>query len=322
MAHRDPYLFFAGLYPTAQEAVSVARRAGLPIHMIVTDGPAIVIWGSILSQAIRRNMLSALQSTVRLDYPEVGPLPTLDDTSEVEPPPTPSRFAPVTPKTLREYEGITGSQPTFLPIGFLAKGVARARSVARVVCQDGRLGSGFLLDDNLLVTNNHVVRSQEEAQLARAEFGYELTEQGAIRPPVSFELDPARGFCTSPADEDDWTIVRVKNDANKDWGSIPLLRGEAKPEQFVNIVQHPGGGPKQIALYHNVVVSSDDSRVQYLTDTMPGSSGLPVFDSDWRLVAIHHANVWLRQPGAKESRFCNEGIAVNILMAALSSKLR
>jgi V8-like Glu-specific endopeptidase len=101
--------------------------------------------------------------------------------------------------------------------------------------------------------------------------------------------------------------------ANQDWGAVAVGSALTQPERFVNIIQHPGGGPKQIALYHNVVVSANVDRVQYLTDTMPGSSGSPVFDSAWQLVAIHHAGGWLKQPGSKEIRFCNEGIAVKVL---------
>jgi hypothetical protein len=36
---------------------------------------------------------------------------------------------------------------------------------------------------------------------------------------------------------------------------------------FVNIIQHPDGGPKQITLYHNVITAVRDMLVQFLTDT-------------------------------------------------------
>jgi hypothetical protein len=85
---------------------------------------------------------------------------------------------------------------------------------------------------------------------------------------------------------DDWTAVRVKGDPTP-WGYLDLVDTTVKVNDYVNIVQHPSGLPKQIALYHNVVAYADDSRVQYLTDTEPGSSGSPVFDSHWRVVAIH-----------------------------------
>ena len=49
---------------------------------------------------------------------------------------------------------------------------------------------------------------------------------------------------------------------------------EIDVKDFVNIIQHPGGMKKQIALYHNLVVYSDVNRVQYLTDTLPDPPAL------------------------------------------------
>ena len=54
-----------------------------------------------------------------------------------------------------------------------------------------------------------------------------------------------------------------------------------------------------------------EGRVQYLTDTLPGSSGSPVFDKDWRLVALHHSGGWITEPGSKETFYRNEGIHVD-----------
>jgi V8-like Glu-specific endopeptidase len=56
----------------------------------------------------------------------------------------------------------------------------------------------------------------------------------------------------------------------------------------VFVIQHPRGGPKQIVMANNEVDFVDDTIVHYSTDTLPGSSGSPVFDWQWRLVALHH----------------------------------
>jgi endonuclease G len=41
---------------------------------------------------------------------------------------------------------------------------------------------------------------------------------------------------------------------------------------------------------NNLLVSVDDeTRLTCQTDTMPGSSGSPVFSDEWQLVALHHA---------------------------------
>ena len=85
------------------------------------------------------------------------------------------------------------------------------------------------------------------------------------------------------------------------------------------IIQHPGGGQKQIALSHNVVAFADDRRLQYLTDTLEGSSGSPAFDMDWKVVALHHAGGWLREPGTKQRVYRNEGIHINVVIDGLKT---
>ncbi len=63
-------------------------------------------------------------------------------------------------------------------------------------------------------------------------------------------------------------------------------------------------------------------RVQYLTDTLPGSSGSPVFDTDWNLIALHHSGGWLTEPNAatKSTYYRNEGIAIDSIIQDLAAK--
>ncbi len=50
-----------------------------------------------------------------------------------------------------------------------------------------------------------------------------------------------------------------------------------------------------------------ENRVRYTTDTEPGSSGSPVFNNRWDLIAIHHAagrwdagaNAWVSNEGMR-----------------------
>ena len=49
-------------------------------------------------------------------------------------------------------------------------------------------------------------------------------------------------------------------------------------------------------------------RLQYTTDTMPGSSGSPVFNDEWHVVAIHHAGGDLVKNSQGDKVFANEGM--------------
>jgi hypothetical protein len=165
-----------------------------------------------------------------------------------------------------------------------------------------------------------VIPSKEVARQSKVQFNYQETAAGLAAPVDDFALKPEDGFATSPMEGgDDWTAVRVHGDPNAEWGALELAEVTTKAEDFVNIIQHPNGLAKQIALYHNVVAFADDRRVQYLTDTLPGSSGAPVFDSHWRVVALHHSGGWLTEPGSKRVFFRNEGIRINAVLRGLAA---
>jgi len=176
-------------------------------------------------------------------------------------------------------------------------------------------GTGFLTGNDLLITNHHIIPTKEDAQRTTVRFNYQKTAAGASAQAVEYKLDPASGFGTDAAD--DWTAVRVMCNPSADWGTLDLADATIKVADYVNIIQHPGGLDKQIALYHNVVVFADDRRVQYLTDTLGGSSGSPVFDSEWRVVALHHSGGWIPEPGTDKMYFRNEGVHIRTLLNGL-----
>lgn len=315
----------ADLYPFQADSVRIVNEAGLRPAFISFNNKAIDNWHSILTEADKTDHILDLIHAVRRDYPENPILIQATDAQTNKLSSLTNLPAPELDKELPwrrnpsadNLEKIMGKQSTLLPISFLEVGLQRARSVARVRRQTGELGSGFLTSANIFVTNNHVLETEQQAASAIIQFNYQQTPAGLDLESARFELDPSQGFLTSVVD--DWTFVRVKGDANTDWGAIVIEPVEIRTVEHVNIIQHPSGGPKQIALYHNVVTFADDRRVQYLTDTLPGSSGSPVFDDLWRVVALHHSGGWVEQPGTKQRLFRNEGININLIERALVS---
>lgn len=59
--------------------------------------------------------------------------------------------------------------------------------------------------------------------------------------------------------------------------------------QSVSIIQHPKGNRKEIVVYDNRVQAIYQNWIQYETDAEPGSSGSPLFNSQWQLVGLHHS---------------------------------
>ncbi|MHA2308892.1 MAG: trypsin-like serine peptidase [Candidatus Heimdallarchaeaceae archaeon] len=93
------------------------------------------------------------------------------------------------------------------------------------------------------------------------------------------------------------------------WGFIQLRDNMTyTTPQHVNVIQHPRGRHKEVALQENHLTHIYLTRVRYTTDTEPGSSGSPVFDNGWDLISIHHAagephatlpNTWINNEGMR-----------------------
>src|SRR5262249_16681449 len=64
---------------------------------------------------------------------------------------------------------------------------------------------------------------------------------------------------------------------------------EFKANTPLSIVQHPNTASLKLAFDTKALIALNDNktRIRYRTNTDPGSSGAPVFDGDWRLVALH-----------------------------------
>ena len=64
------------------------------------------------------------------------------------------------------------------------------------------------------------------------------------------------------------------------------------------------------------------SVVHYRTPTEPGSSGSPVFNSVWKVIAIHHAGgeAMPRLNGQPGTYAANEGIRIDFLRKTIDSQ--
>lgn len=201
-------------------------------------------------------------------------------------------------------EKVNGTN-NLLPVDFLAKGLERAKAVCRILTPGG-LGTGFLVDHGVLMTNHHVISDMEAAELSFAEFEYE--EQKVS---IKVKLKPDELFITSPEDELDFTIVACETDGLKGITPVSLLRNPMTiiRGEFVNIIQHPRGRKKELAIQENKVTYVYDKSIHYTTDTEEGSSGAAVFNNDWQLVALHRGG----RPG--------EPVNVGIRIPAIVGKL-
>jgi endonuclease G len=181
-------------------------------------------------------------------------------------------------------------------------GIRAARSVGRIQIppgpgERGGYATGFMIAPGLLLTNWHVFKTAEAASRARIQFAYETDSAGNDRIPTSYSFVPDRFFVN---DKDlDYCVVAV-NPVSKQgpealasfgWLRLNPQLGKTDYGQYLSIIQHPGGQLKQAAIRENRLLPFEDADdfLTYQSDTFRGSSGSPVFNDFWDVVALHHA---------------------------------
>ena len=224
--------------------------------------------------------------------------------------------APISPQTNIEewhgtesvddvYEKIIGEN-TLIHIYMLEHALNAANAVARVEIPGKGVGSGFLISFDLLMTNHHVISSIPEMEKAEVTFNYQLGIDEKPIPPLPFRIKPDGLFYTNK--ELDYTIIQLE--VASEIIPLPLKRLKVQKGERVAIIQHPGGHFKKISMQNNFVEYADEREVQYTNSTEPGSSGSPVFNERFEVVAIHHSGGMLLEPTTKRKYLRNGGSSV------------
>lgn len=315
------------LVPYSEGITKYVNAAGLKPQYINTNGNALDIWNNVLSEADKRGKVDDLVRAVLNRYPDNPFLKSALGDKEIDYSLSPdidkiSEWYGVSADTL---EVLTMGRSTLLPINFLEKGVQKSKAVGKVEIKTGtnsvKVGTGFLfrvkgIEELFFITNYHVINDSKDIDRTKIIFDYQLAVDDNTVQSKSFSIDKNGPWYCSAVHEYDATIFRLLDDNGvlAQYGYLELKEIKVCPNDFVNIIHHPGGEMKQISLYHNIVTNVNGRVVQYLTDTLKGSSGAPVFNSDWEVVALHHSGGSEKTgeaslPVGVKSR--NEGVFIN-----------
>lgn len=232
---------------------------------------------------------------------------------------------------------------TSLPAAFLQLMAEQRRTVGRISAfgtnykgvRGTWAGTGFLVAKNILLTNHHVLNSVEVAKAASIDFDYEVStadltagkQEPSMQPGKrSYRLDPGRLFLTSPASNGglDFTFVWVDTDSEGPASAITMRRAAfaIAPGEQAFVIHHPQGHGKRVSVDDVDVLDINATVVRYTSDTMPGSSGSPVFDRQGRLFALHHASrgMSINRPDGRLLNVLNEGIKIAAIVSDLERR--
>lgn len=113
----------------------------------------------------------------------------------------------------------------------------------------------------------------------------------------------------------DYAILQVEGAPGDVWGTATVRRAPPRPGAGLLVIHHPGGLPKHVTRGQcraaRPATDSVGTQLFHLCDTLPGSSGAPIFaDSDGAMIGIHRAG-----PAVVSADSTNFGI----LMAAMDT---
>lgn len=267
--------------------------------------------------------LAEIEKTVEAAYGGDEPLAELTDTPEVL---------------------IFGGAGEWVSSAFIEQAQLAGRGVARLrvprysggafIHPVGGVGTGWLIAPTLLLTNHHVIEARDrneppasgadfERQGGQTELWFDYHREGQDVNAVT-----AAAVVVSSR-ELDYALLRLPDTASlAGRRQIAVLphRPDLGRGARLNIVQCPGGGPLRYAIRNNFFVGLGQRpyEMRYLTDTREGSSGAPVLDDSWQVVAMHRGfkkvNPGLYQAEAGKTelvKYHNEGIVISDILLDL-----
>lgn len=283
------------------EYESMLRQLAEVWGLAANTGPGSTLLPLLQAKLLQREGGEVLVGPSEVDKPEPQPSPEGD-----------------------AFRRVFGTQ-RFTTTRWFENALDRCRGVARIQDEVGDgVGTGFLvvgtdlhpgLPPVVLITNAHVIPKAIQPDEAFLAFrGLEDFTEPGVR--------VRRVLWSSPPNELDATIVEPEQ-LPAGVLSCPLARNlpplDADPRERVHVIGHPLGRPDlQLSILDNHLLDYDDTVVHYRSPTEPGSSGSPVMDKRWAVIALHHSGdnemPRLHGTGVYEA---NEGIRIDQIQKAL-----
>lgn len=303
-------------YYQEKEAINIIRQAGIdPSYINFSSSPR-SMWHDIIEISSRMGKLRDLISATTMDSKASGIQLRLTELLS----PTPVVEAPFTggiswrSENRRLIERTLGAKSTWLDVSFLEIALKKSPAVARVLSWFGTAkyyGNGFLVGRDTLLTNHHVLFNWKQndtlASKVEIQFNYQFGANNQLQQTNNYEGEPSS---IKGVREHDWAIIKLREPLPASYPTLSLGLSNPQQDDRVYIIQHTNGGPKQIGLHRNIIRYVDNNIIHYLTETAPGSSGSPIFNEKWEVIALHHCWTKSIDSETNATEYRNEGINI------------
>jgi hypothetical protein len=169
------------------------------------------------------------------------------------------------------------------------------------------LGTGFLVADDLVLTNYHVIFEKPGVSATAVQFRFDLSEtDGSLAQSDATTVQPVQkslpnheewGDSVDPGPGLDFALVRLSKPMAADHDPASTVRGHAyfdvntssiSEERPILILEHPKGAPLQICMGSITGKDPSATRLRHNATTQCGSSGSPCLSMDLKVIALHN----------------------------------
>lgn len=190
----------------------------------------------------------------------------------------------------------------------------KARSaVGRIESPKGTgIGTTVLIGKNLLLTCDHIF---SKSQVTQAWVRFNYTSGSYALDSDVFELDLDTATRSSQLD---YALVRVKGEPKQ--RTTNPINAILDSNQEIRLIHHPQGQYVVISDLGQIVQVGDD-YIDHNVSTDEGSSGAPIFNRDWQLVAIHRGNLGIGRAGRSLEPGTTSGVPLRAFWKNIQTQL-
>ncbi|HBB32215.1 MAG TPA: serine protease [Cyanobacteria bacterium UBA8803] len=193
------------------------------------------------------------------------------------------------------------------------KALAARSAVGRIESPQGTgIGTGVLIGKNLLLTCDHIF-SKSQATVAWVRFNYTAGSYPLDSNVFELDLDTA-----TRSSQLDYALVRVKGEPKQ--RTANLIDAILDSNQEIRLIHHPQGQYVVISGLGQIVQVGDD-YIDHNISTDEGSSGAPIFNRDWQLVAIHRGNLGIGRAGRSLEPGTTSGVPLRAFWKNIQTQL-